>query len=80
MIAEQMCVTLMQRFKITETSNVIDYKYVWNKLKDEFTMQDVEDASTACNCKTAARQIVYKWRSKELITKTSPKTFKKNMK
>lgn len=80
MIAEQMCVTLMQRFKITETSNVIDYKYVWNKLKDEFSMQDVEDAATACNCKTAARQIVYKWKSKELIRKETPKTYKKQIK
>lgn len=80
MIAEQMCVTLMQRFKIAETSNVIDYKYVWNKVKDEFTLQDVTDAATACNCKTQARQIIYKWRSKELIVKTSPKTFKKQMK
>ena len=77
MIAEQMVVTLMQRFQVQEVSNVIEYKYVWNKLNETFTMQDVEDAAIACNSKAPARQIVYRWRQKNLIEKIDPKTYKK---
>lgn len=77
MIAEQMVVTLMQRYKVMEVSNVIAFKYVWNRIKDEFTMQDVEDAAVACNCKSLPKQIVFAWKQKNLIEKVDPQTYKK---
>lgn len=77
MIAEQMVVTLMQRFQVQEVSNVIAYKYVWSRLEKEFTLQDVESAALATNCKAPAKQIAYKWRQKNLIEKIDPKTYKK---
>ena len=77
MIAEQMVVALMQRFKVAEVSNVIAFKYVWNKLKNEFTMSDLELLVSELNVKTPAKMIIYTWRQKNLIEKIDSKTYKK---
>jgi hypothetical protein len=80
MVAEQMCVTLMQRYEIVEMSNSIWYKQVWNKLNDEFALDQLKQAIEECKAKALPKQVVYCWKSKNFIVKTGDNKFKKNVK
>lgn len=80
MIAEQMVVALMQRYKVTETSNVITYKNVWNKLGDVFTKEEFGEMCQREEVKTLPRVIIYRWKQKHLIKVLEDKKYKKMQK
>jgi hypothetical protein len=69
LIAEQMVVSLMRRYNVSEVSNIILYQNVWNRLGDSFTAGDVEAVASQCGVDSPARNIVYRWKSKGLIEK-----------
>lgn len=77
MVAEQMCVTLMQRFEVSQISNVIRYKKVWNRLGDTFTLSDLSDIEQSLFVKTPARSIIFLWKQKNLIEKININEYRK---
>lgn len=77
MIAEQMLVSLLHRYHVSEVSNVIYYKNIWNRLQDEFTADDVEQVREEVNITTPSKVIVYRWKNENLIEKVGKNTYKK---
>jgi len=69
LIAEQMVVSLMRRYNVSEVSNVIYYQNVWNRLDDSFVAADVEATASQCGVGSAARAIISKWHKNGLIDK-----------
>lgn len=67
MVAEQMLVSLVRRFNVSEVSNIILFQNVWNRLSDTFTADDVEAAASSLGVESPARTIVYRWKSKGLV-------------
>ena len=77
MIAEQMLVSLLHRYRVSEVSNVIYFKNVWNRLEDEFTTDDLDEIREDCGAKSPAKVIVNKWKEQNLVEKTGSNRYKK---
>lgn len=67
MIAETMVVSLMQRYSVSEVSNVIWFKNVWNRLEDTFTFGEVKKLCDELHVPSEAKVIIYRWKQKNLI-------------
>lgn len=80
MVAEQMCVTLMQRYEIVEMSNTIWYKQIWNRLNKEFTYDDLKTVVQDTKCKSQPKLIILRWKEKNQITKIGENRFLKKIK
>ena len=66
-VAEQMVTALLRRYTISEVSNVVAWQNVWNRLDDEFSVDEVEAVAAQCGIDSPARNIVYKWKAKGLL-------------
>lgn len=67
LVAEQMVVSLLRRYNVSEVSNVVAWQNIWNRLDDEFTQDEVEAVASSCGIDSPARSIIFKWKSKGLI-------------
>ncbi len=77
MVAEQMLVSLLHRYHVSEVSNVIYYKNVWNRLDEEFKADDIETMKDELKISSTSRQIVFKWKEQNLVEKIGKNTYKK---
>lgn len=77
MIAEQMLVSLLHRYHVSEVSNVIYFKNVWNRLHEEFSTDNIDELKDELNFTTTSRMIIYRWKEQNLIEKVGKNTYKK---
>ena len=77
MVAEQMLVSLLHRYHVSEVSNVIYYKNVWNRLGEEFNIDEIDALKDELKVTTHARMIVHRWKDQNLVEKTGKQTYKK---
>lgn len=67
LVAEQMVISLLRRYNVSEVSNVVPWQNIWNRLEDEFTQDEVEAVASSCGIDSPARSVIFKWKSKGLI-------------
>ncbi|MCR5315668.1 MAG: DUF3987 domain-containing protein [Bacteroidaceae bacterium] len=79
MVAEQMLVSLLHRYHVSEVSNVIYFKNIWNRLKDEFTTDDLEQVKEEVNVSSETKTIIYRWKEQNLVEKVRKKSYRKKI-
>ena len=72
-----MLVSLLHRYKVSEVSNVIYFKNIWNRLQDEFTTDDLEQVKEEVNAKSPAKAIIYNWSQQNLVEKVAKNRYQK---
>lgn len=76
-VAEYMLWKLCKRFTVEQASNEVPYLSVWQLLGDTFTASDVDMALTETSYKSSAKEVIRKWKRKNLIKKIDNTKFKK---
>lgn len=69
LVAEQMVISLLRRYNVSEVSNVVPWQNIWNRLEDEFTQDEVEAVASSCGIDSPARSVIFKWKLKGLIVR-----------
>ncbi|MCR4836577.1 MAG: hypothetical protein K5899_09405 [Bacteroidaceae bacterium] len=67
LVAEQMVISLLRRYNVSEVSNVVHYQNIWNRLDDTFTVDDVEAVASSVGVVSPARTIVFRWKHNGLL-------------
>lgn len=67
LVAEQMVIALLRRYNVSEVSNVVHYQNIWNRLEDEFTVDEVEAVASSIGVSSPARTIVFRWKHNGLL-------------